>query len=135
MQSTIENRRFTTRDHKLTTENTTQLIENGTLEPQTLGLLASFQHAVIGNLLKQTFAAARHFNAHAILVSGGVAANSELRRRFTADALRHKLPIAFPSLALSTDNAAMIAAAAWPKLMAKDFAPDDLTAMPQLRLG
>jgi N6-L-threonylcarbamoyladenine synthase len=45
------------------------------------------------------------------------------------------LPIAFPSLALSTDNAAMIAAAAWPKFLAADFAPENLAATPQLRLG
>jgi tRNA N6-adenosine threonylcarbamoyltransferase len=105
------------------------------LDPQTLDLIASFQYAVVGNLLKQTFAAAEHFGAHSIVISGGVAANSELRRRLTAEADRRGLPIAFPSLALSTDNAAMIAAAAWPRLQAGDLAPEDLTATPQLRLG
>jgi N6-L-threonylcarbamoyladenine synthase len=105
------------------------------LDPQTLDLIASFQYAVVGNLLKQTFAAAEHFGAHSIVISGGVAANSELRRRFTAEAARRNLPIAFPSLAMSTDNAAMIAAAAWPRLLAHDLAPEDLTATPQLRLG
>ncbi len=89
------------------------------LDPQTLDLIASFQYAVVGNLLKQTFAAAEAFGAHSIVVSGGVAANSELRRRLTAEANRRGLPIAFPSLALSTDNAAMIAAAAWPRLLAR----------------
>ncbi len=89
------------------------------LDPQTLDLIASFQYAVVGNLLKQTFAAAEAFGAHSIVVSGGVAANSELRRRLTAEANRRGLPIAFPSLALSTDNAAMIAAAAWPRLQAR----------------
>jgi N6-L-threonylcarbamoyladenine synthase len=104
-------------------------------DQQTLDLIASFQHAVVGNLLKQTFAAAESLGARSIVVSGGVAANSELRRRLQAEADRRGLPIAFPSLALSTDNAAMIAAAAWPKLLAKNFAPDDLAATPQLRLG
>ena len=102
---------------------------------QTLDLIASFQYAVVGNLLKQTFAAAESLGARSIVVSGGVAANSELRRRFQAEADRRGLPIAFPSLALSTDNAAMIAAAAWPKLVAQDFASDELGATPQLRLG
>jgi len=102
---------------------------------QTLDLIASFQYAVVGNLLKQTFAAAESLGARLIVVSGGVAANSELRRRFQAEADRRGLPIAFPSLALSTDNAAMIAAAAWPKLVAQDFASDELGATPQLRLG
>jgi N6-L-threonylcarbamoyladenine synthase len=104
-------------------------------DQQTLDLIASFQYAVVGNLQRQTFAAAESLGARAIVVSGGVAANSELRRRLQAEADRRGLPIAFPSLALSTDNAAMIAAAAWPKFLAHNFAPDDLGATPQLRLG
>jgi N6-L-threonylcarbamoyladenine synthase len=104
-------------------------------DQQTLDLIASFQYAVVGNLQRQTFAAAESLGARAIVVSGGVAANSELRRRLQAEADRRGLPIAFPSLALSTDNAAMIAAAAWPKFLAHNFAPDDLAATPQLRLG
>ncbi len=104
-------------------------------DQQTLDLIASFQCAVVGNLQRQTFAAAEALGAHSIVVSGGVAANSELRRRFQAEADRRGLPIAFPSLALSTDNAAMIAAAAWPKFLAQNFASDDLGATPQLRLG
>jgi N6-L-threonylcarbamoyladenine synthase len=104
-------------------------------DQQTLDLIASFQYAVVGNLQRQTLAAAEFLGARSIVVSGGVAANSELRRRFQAEADRRGLPIAFPSLALSTDNAAMIAAAAWPKLLAHNFAPEDLGATPQLRLG
>jgi N6-L-threonylcarbamoyladenine synthase len=104
-------------------------------DQQTLDLIASFQYAVVGNLLRQTFAAAESLGARSIVVSGGVAANSELRRRLQAEADRRGLPIAFPSLALSTDNAAMIAAAAWPKLLAHNFATEDLGATPQLRLG
>jgi N6-L-threonylcarbamoyladenine synthase len=104
-------------------------------DQQTRNLIASFQYAVVGNLQRQTFAAAEALGAHSIVVSGGVAANSELRRRFQAEADRRGLPIAFPSLALSTDNAAMIAAAAWPKLLVRDFAPASLGATPQLRLG
>lgn len=103
--------------------------------PQTLDLIASFQHAVVGSLLRQTFAATETFGARGIIVSGGVAANRELRRRFQAEADRRGLPIAFPSLALSTDNAAMIAAAAWPKFLTGNFAPENLGATPQLRLG
>lgn len=104
-------------------------------DAETLDLIASFQYAVVGNLLRQTFAAAEAFGAGGIVVSGGVAANRELRRRFQAEADKRGLPIAFPSLALSTDNAAMIAAAAWPKFVLGQFAGDDLGATPQLRLG
>ena len=102
---------------------------------QTLDLIASFQGAVVGNLMRQTFAAAESFGARGILVSGGVAANRELRQRFTAEAARRGLPVAFPTVALSTDNAAMIAAAAWPKYVAGEFAPDVIGAQPQLALG
>jgi N6-L-threonylcarbamoyladenine synthase len=105
------------------------------LDGQTLDLIASFQHAVVGNLMRQTFAAADAFGARRIVVSGGVAANSELRRRFAEEAARRGLGVAFPSLAMSTDNAAMIAAAAWPKFVAGEFAGDGLVATPQLKLG
>ncbi len=104
-------------------------------DTETLNLIASFQHAVVKNLTRSTFAAAEHFGAHGILVSGGVSANSELRIRMSAFAASANLPIAFPTIALSTDNAAMIAAAAFPKLLAHDFAPVTLEPTPQLRLG
>ena len=105
------------------------------LDAQTLGLIASFQTAVVGYLCKRLFDAALHFHAQGVLVSGGVSANSLLRERATALATRYKLPIAFPRVALSTDNAAMIAAAAWPKFVAGQFAEDTLEPVPQLRLG
>ncbi len=104
-------------------------------DPQTLDLIASFQHAVVGNLMRQTFAAAEVFGARGIVVSGGVAANSELRRRFAEEAERRGLRVAFPTLAMSTDNAAMIAAAAWGKFVAGEFAGEGLVAVPQLKLG
>jgi N6-L-threonylcarbamoyladenine synthase len=104
-------------------------------DQQTLDRSDSVPFGVVGNLQRQTFAAAEALGARSIVVSGGVAANSELRRRLQAEADRRNLPIAFPSLALSTDNAAMIAAAAWPKLLTRTFASEDLGATPQLRLG
>jgi len=104
-------------------------------DADTLNLIASFQRAVVDYLLRGTFAAAEAYAAKAIVVSGGVAANRELRARFTAEAVSREIPIAFPSLALATDNAAMIAAAAWPKLQSRTFAADDLQATAQLRLG
>jgi N6-L-threonylcarbamoyladenine synthase len=107
----------------------------GLCDAQTLNLIASFQSAVVGNLMRQAFAAAEHFGARGLLISGGVAANRELRQRFSAEAERRGLPVAFPSIALSTDNAAMIAAAAWPKLLAGDIAPETVPAQPQLALG
>ena len=101
----------------------------------TLDLIASFQYAVVGDLMKKTFAAAEALDAERILVTGGVAANRELRERFTAEAGRRGMRVAFPTLALSTDNAAMIAAAAWPRFVAGEFAAADLTADPALVLS
>ena len=100
-----------------------------------LDLFASFQHAVVGDLLKKTFAAADALNISRILITGGVAANRELRERFSAEAQRLGLQVSFPTLALSTDNAAMIAAAAWPRFAAGDFASESLSADPSLALG
>lgn len=120
------------------------LAENSDISPavarqfcdrQTLDLIASFQRAVVDDLRRKTFRTAENLGAASLLVSGGVAANRELRQRFTAEAAERGLPIAFPSLALSTDNAAMIAAAGWPKLEAGEFAPETLTADPALALG
>ncbi len=103
-------------------------------DQHTRDLIASFQHAVVGNLMRQTLTAAAHHGAHGIVVSGGVAANRELRARFAEEAARRGLAVSFPAAAMSTDNAAMIAAAAWPKLLHADFADEQLNATPQLRL-
>ena len=102
---------------------------------QVLDLLASFQAAVVGDLMKKTFAAAESLGARRILITGGVAANRELRARFSAEAARRGLRVAFPTLALSTDNAAMIAAAAWPRFQAGEFADGSLSGDPSLALG
>ncbi len=101
----------------------------------TLDLIASFQRAVVDDLTRKAFGAAEHFECASIVVSGGVAANRELRTRFLAEGKKRGLPVAFPSLALSTDNAAMIAAAAWPKFLTQNFAAGSLSAEPSLALG
>ena len=102
---------------------------------QVLDLVASFQCAVVGDLMKKTFAAAESLGARRILVTGGVAANRELRERFSAEAARRGVQVDFPTLAMSTDNAAMIAAAAWGRFQAGEFAEDSLSADPSLALG
>ncbi len=104
-------------------------------DAETLNLMASFQRAVVEDLVRKTFAAAEMFQARAVLVSGGVAANNALRRRFVQATAERGLPVAFPGRGLATDNAAMIAAAAWPRLLAGELAPLELTAEPSLRLG
>ncbi|MGD0831540.1 MAG: tRNA (adenosine(37)-N6)-threonylcarbamoyltransferase complex transferase subunit TsaD [Terracidiphilus sp.] len=100
-----------------------------------LDLVASFQCAVVGDLMKKSFAAAEALGARRILITGGVAANRELRARFSAEASRRRLYVAFPTLVLSTDNAAMIAAAAWPRFEGGEFAGSGLSGDPSLALG
>ncbi len=94
---------------------------------RTLNLVASFQRGVVQDLVGKTFAAACEYQTATLLVSGGVAANSELRQVFERTAARQGLRVLFPSRPLSTDNAAMIAAAAYPKWLAHDFASTDVT--------
>ncbi|MGA6984287.1 MAG: tRNA (adenosine(37)-N6)-threonylcarbamoyltransferase complex transferase subunit TsaD [Candidatus Sulfotelmatobacter sp.] len=101
---------------------------------QTLNLIASFQRAVIEDLVGKTLTAARAYDVATLFVTGGVAANSELRSTFEREGAQQGVPVYFPSRALSTDNAAMIAAAAYPKFLAKDFAPLDFSAEASLVL-
>src|SRR2546423_418636 len=97
-------------------------------DQQTLDLIASFQRAMVTDLVAKTLAAAREYEVATLFVTGGVAANNELRQSFEREAAREGLPVYFPSRPLSTDNAAMIAAAAYPKFMSKDFAAMDFSA-------
>ena len=101
--------------------------------PRTLDLLASFQHAVIHELLTRAAASAQAMDARALIVSGGVACNSGLREAARKAALPY--PVYFPTPGLSTDNAAMIAAAAFPKLARGEFASLDIAAQANLTLA
>jgi N6-L-threonylcarbamoyladenine synthase len=103
-------------------------------DKQTLDLVASFQRAIVEDLVGKTLAAASAYNAATLFVTGGVAANNELRQTFEREGAKTGLPVYFPSRPLSTDNAAMIAAAAYPKFLAKDFAPMDFSAEAGLAL-
>jgi N6-L-threonylcarbamoyladenine synthase len=100
---------------------------------QTLDILASFQHAVVHELLTRAAAAAESIGARGLIVSGGVACNSGLRAAALAAALPY--PVHFPSPGLSTDNAAMIAAAAFPKLERGEFSALDTGAHANLPLA
>ncbi|MGA7755904.1 MAG: tRNA (adenosine(37)-N6)-threonylcarbamoyltransferase complex transferase subunit TsaD [Candidatus Sulfotelmatobacter sp.] len=94
----------------------------------TLDLVASFQRAIVEDLVGKTLAAAEACNVATLFVTGGVAANQELRQTFEREGAKQGLPVYFPSRPLSTDNAAMIAAAAYPKFLLKDFAAMDFSA-------
>jgi len=101
---------------------------------QTLALIHEFQRSVVRTLVEQTMAAAETISAESILVSGGVAANSELRAVFEKRAISSGMEVFFPSRALSTDNAAMIAAAAYSRFRAGLLADTSLNPDPALIL-
>jgi N6-L-threonylcarbamoyladenine synthase len=101
---------------------------------QTLNLVASFQGSIVNDLVTKTLTAAREYEVRTLLVSGGVAANRELRAAFEREAGMQGLRVFFPARALSTDNAAMIAAAAFPKFLRREFAGMDFSAEAGLAL-
>jgi N6-L-threonylcarbamoyladenine synthase len=103
--------------------------------PRTLSLISNFQSAVVNDLVTRALDAAEETGSRTVLVSGGVAANSELRKQFESRAKTAGMKVFFPSRALSTDNAAMIAAAAYPRLLAGCVATEELNADPNLRLA
>lgn len=108
-------------------------------DPETLDLIASFQQAVVSDLVQRTLAAADLLTAQgeppaSLFLTGGVAANRALRAALQAAAARQGLSVFAPALNLCTDNAAMIAAAAWPQAERRRWAAAALTAQPQLPL-
>jgi N6-L-threonylcarbamoyladenine synthase len=109
--------------------------ERGPLaEPEVADLCASFQRVIVTTLVDRAFEAANRYAAKSIGVAGGVSANSRLRADFTFHGEQREMPTFLPGLALSTDNAAMIAAAGLRRLRAGLFAPADLNADPSLAL-
>jgi N6-L-threonylcarbamoyladenine synthase len=101
--------------------------------PQTLGLVREFQNAVVRDLVERTLAAAEECEVGTVLVSGGVSANSQLRKTFKERA--KGLKVYFPSQELCTDNAAMIAAAAFAKYRRGVFAGLELNAVASMPLA
>ena len=100
---------------------------------ETLDVLASFQFTVIAELLRRAQKSAEEIYARSLIISGGVACNTGLRR--AAEAAKLPYPVFFPEPGLSTDNAAMIAAAAFPKLARGEFADMTLRAQANLQLA
>ena len=105
------------------------------LPPQEVAdLAASFQRRVVETLIEKAFAAARWHGAKSIGIAGGVSANSRLRQDALAKAGRSEIPVYIPRLSLSTDNAAMIAAAGLRKLATGEIAAPNLNAAASLPL-
>src|SRR5437667_5796211 len=100
---------------------------------ETPDVLASLHCTVMEELLLRAVSSADAIGARSLIVSGGVACNSGLRAAARSAPLG--IPVRFPSPGLSTDNAAMIAAAAFPKYERGEFADFTLAAQANLRLA
>jgi N6-L-threonylcarbamoyladenine synthase len=100
--------------------------------PDRAELAAAFQESVVDSLFTKAVQAAEEHGASEIVLSGGVAANSLLRKVL---AERSPVPVIIPPPALCTDNGAMIAAAGWQRLQAGVSAALDLDVAPGLRIG
>ena len=104
------------------------------LAVNTADIAASFQAAVTDVLVEKTAMAIGLTRPATLMMAGGVAANSHLRRAMKELADRQSLPLRVPPLELCTDNAAMIGAAAWPLFIAGRDSPMSLNALPNLPL-
>ena len=100
-----------------------------------LDLAASFQHTAIKTLGKTLLEASHAYPPRSIMVSGGVACNRALRQHVQELFAERRLPVCFPTPILSTDNAAMIAAAGHPKLLKRRFADLSINADARLKLA
>jgi N6-L-threonylcarbamoyladenine synthase len=98
------------------------------------GIAASFQSTVVDTLVERTFAAAKWYDAQTVGIAGGVSANSYLRAAAAERGARAGIAVVVPRLELSTDNAAMIAAAGLRKFARGEVAAADLNAAASLPL-
>ncbi|MGI6699451.1 MAG: tRNA (adenosine(37)-N6)-threonylcarbamoyltransferase complex transferase subunit TsaD [Christensenellales bacterium] len=97
-------------------------------------MAASFRKAVVEMLVEKTMLAADDFKAKKVLLAGGVAANSLLRKRLREECSKRGIAFYLPDLALCGDNAAMIAAAGYQGFIKGERAPLSLNAQPALRV-
>jgi N6-L-threonylcarbamoyladenine synthase len=98
-------------------------------------IAASFQAAVVDVLVEKTAMAVERKRPATLMLAGGVAANSRLRQALKSCAEKKGLPLRIPPLDLCTDNAAMIAAAAWPLFTESRYSNLSLNAVPGLDLA
>ncbi|MDY4949415.1 MAG: tRNA (adenosine(37)-N6)-threonylcarbamoyltransferase complex transferase subunit TsaD [Clostridium cadaveris] len=113
-------------------------INNASMKGETINradVAASFQKAVVDVLVENVMTACKKKNVDKIVVAGGVASNSKLRYRLIEEGNKRNINVLFPSPILCTDNAAMIASAAYFEFLKGNVASLDLNAKPNLKLG
>lgn len=113
-------------------------INNASMKGETINradVAASFQKAVVDVLAENVMTACKKKNVDKIVVAGGVASNSKLRYRLIEEGNKRNINVLFPSPILCTDNAAMIASAAYFEFLKGNVASLDLNAKPNLKLG
>ena len=98
-------------------------------------LAASFQEAIVDVQVQKTMRAAQETGAKTVLLGGGVVANTRLRERMQRAGDEHRVRILYPSIALCTDNGAMIARAGASRLQRGERTPFDVGADPALELA
>ncbi len=101
---------------------------------QVAQIARGFQESVIDVLVSKAMRAVTQYPCKQLLVAGGVAANQGLRQRLMMECEKRGLPLVVPPLSLCTDNAAMIAAAAYLKWQKQEFSDLELKADPQMRV-
>jgi N6-L-threonylcarbamoyladenine synthase len=101
----------------------------------TADVAASFQYAVVDVLAAKARKAAQQIGAKTVALGGGVAANSLLRSTMTTVCADSGWRLVLPSMAMCTDNAAMIASAGWYRLVADGPSTMEIGAMPNLKLS
>lgn len=104
-----------------------QLVDNA-------DVAASFQAAVVDVLVEKTYRAAVQYGVKQVIVAGGVAANSALRKKMSEEFTNLDIPVLIPPLKLCTDNAAMIAAAGTILFERGEYSELDLNGRPSLPL-
>jgi N6-L-threonylcarbamoyladenine synthase len=105
------------------------------LEIITEDVCASFQQAVVEVIASKVIKAAEMVNVDTITLAGGVAANSGLREEFSKQLKGKSIELKYPSIALCTDNAAMIGSAGYFEYKNDCFADLSLNAISNLKLG
>lgn len=98
-------------------------------------IAASFQQAVVDVLVDKSIKAAIKTNINKIALAGGVAANSQLRQIMNRECDKNNIRLLYPSPILCTDNAAMIAYAAYRRFLSGETSELRLNALPSLKLG